>query len=123
MEADKIEFTRERISTYMKATKEYIESTEYSQVPDYMVENVLLCRLDAFIMTHLADERVLTYICPRPKFFDWLFRREKRIEWKVQMKDVFINPPKIDWTNPIYIIDNGKYSDNANDKPGTEKEA
>jgi hypothetical protein len=104
---EKTEFTREKISMYCKYSHEYIESMSVIETEDIFVD-MIIKRVDAFIATHMAETQILTYYCPRPTFFDWLFRREKKIEWSILIKDILKNPPRF---SQVYVIDEGKYLD------------
>lgn len=108
MKPKKVEFTRERLSLIECVSKDYIQSLDFqiANSGDDFVNETFTMRLDAYFLTNTADERTLTYYCPRPTFFDWLFRRRKDIKWKLYVKDILINPPKLkDRTHRIYLID------------------
>jgi hypothetical protein len=105
---DKIEFNLEKASSFLKVSNEFISELQIRQGKDMMDElyDTITVKLDAMFYSNLADERTLTYYCPRPRFFDWLFRREKKVEWELKVKDLLLNPPKIpDKTKRIYLCD------------------
>ena len=99
-------FDMEKARSYLKASKEIITDIQMNQnqtAEDHLY-NLLTVSLEAHFFSHMAEERELTYYCPRPKFFDWLFRRERVVKFKLDVKDLLLNPPKYPvGTTRIYI--------------------
>lgn len=104
---EKIKFDKEKISAISKVAKDYILDVNLTAgtVNDDFVLDQLTLQLDAWILSNAAEERILTYYCPRPTFFDWLFRRRREVKWELNVKDLLLNPPKLKKeTSRIYII-------------------
>jgi hypothetical protein len=100
-----MEFNKEKASSYLKVSKEFISDIEISQRED-IVYGELMIKIDALFYAALADKKILSYLCKRPTFFDWLLRREREIKWEFKVKDVLLNPPKHpDKTVRLYFYD------------------
>lgn len=99
-------FTKERISNYMKVSKEFMSAVEIriAEGGDDYITGQLTAMMDLYVNSILQDERILTYYCSRPTFFDWLFRREKQVQWKLITKDLLLNPPEEN-TKRVFIHD------------------
>ncbi len=103
---EKLVFDLDKASSYLKISNELISEFQISQstVDMDLVYDQLTVKLDALFYSNLAEERILIYYCPRPTFFDWLFRRERKVEWELKVKDILLNPPKMpDKTKRIYL--------------------
>ncbi|HUX56229.1 MAG TPA: hypothetical protein VMV77_04600 [Bacteroidales bacterium] len=104
-----IKFNEEKASAYLKVSNEFISGIkikigEANEMD--MIYEQLTITIDAIFYSALVEDKILTYYCPRPKFFDWLFRRCKKVEWNLKVKDVLLNPPKpITNTKRIYITE------------------
>ena len=46
------------------------------------------------IRSKMIVERDLIYYAPKPSFLDWFFGREKRVVFKLDVKDLLITTPK-----------------------------
>lgn len=102
----KVEFNKDRINTFIKFTSEYFESVdlELGSCDNGFVANLITLKLNGYILSNQKQERVLTYYCPRPTFFDWLFRRQKKVKFELLVKDILLNPPKLKYgTTRLYI--------------------
>ena len=69
------------------------------------VTGMLTCDLSGYIHSHLAEEQEILFQVEKPKFLDWLFRRKKIVKFKTTIKDVRLNPPKLDNSVSMYFID------------------
>ena len=100
-----IEFKRERVAAQNKIAASALNDLAFSvsQVLDDFSQDMLTAQLEGYIYTHLADKRDLVYYCPRPKFFDWLFRRKKKVVFKLETKDMLLDAPKVENTARIFI--------------------
>ena len=104
---ENVEFNLNKISIFSKVPNELIVDAKLNvwECGDNFLKNMLTARLDAYLFENQADERTLTYYCERPKFLDWLLRRKKRVEWKLIVKDLLLNPPRLkEKTTRIYLI-------------------
>jgi hypothetical protein len=99
---EKLEFNLDRASAYLKVSKEFIAEVKINQNAMDLIYNQLGISIDAMFYSALKEERILTYYCPRPTFLDWLFRREKKVKWRLIVKDLLIDPPKLG-AKRIYI--------------------
>jgi len=107
MNTEKVEFTLEEISKIEKISRSVV-SGSYVQ-PGYesddFMKNLVTFQIGVYFYTNMAETRNLTFYCPRPTFLDWLFRRTKRVIFKLEVKDLLLNPPKMpDRTKRIYIV-------------------
>lgn len=99
-------FEQEKIGEIMKFSKDFITDKELkigSDNNDFMT-NTLTAKMIAKIYTNTIDERDLIYYAERPTFFDWLFRRKKKVVFRFKAKDLLFNPPK-NGNSRIYIIE------------------
>jgi hypothetical protein len=81
-----VEFTDERIRAAWKVSKEIFEVTMHvGMAEDDMLRDLYTVFIEAKIKTRLSEQRELTYYCPRPTFFDWLFRRTKRVKFNLDI--------------------------------------
>lgn len=60
--------------------------------------------LSAKVYSLMAEERILLYTCPKPSFFDWLFRREKTVYFELKIKDLVGLPEKRQGSERIYEV-------------------
>lgn len=91
---NKVTFSKEKIAQSMKVSAEYIESAALKigvTQEDFMFDELSVV-LEAFVVSRLIEERELVYYCPRPTFFDWLFRRQNKLIFKTTVKEFLRNP-------------------------------
>jgi hypothetical protein len=90
-----IKFTPERIGSFCKVSKDYITEMNLTigESDDDFIMKSLTVRLDALIMSSLVDEKIIHYYFARPTFFEWLLRKERKVDIKITAKDLFKNPP------------------------------
>lgn len=103
-----IEFDKEKVAVMEKISRELLRDVEFGcgNTDMDVVTNQMTLKLTGYIYSNMADVRTLTYYCDRPKFFDWLFRRRKSVNWELKVKDLLLNPPKLkDRTTRIYLVD------------------
>ena len=100
-------FKRERLKTQMKISKELLNDMSYhvGTVGEDKIYDMLTAELTAYIHTNMAEERDIVYYCPAPSFLDWLLRRNKKVVFKLKVKDLLLNAPKPPDTERIYIIE------------------
>jgi len=92
---EEIIFEKERIATMSKVSCELMSQMELDkcQIDDDYLMNTMTYRLSASIYSNTVEQRKLTYHFERPSFFDWLFRRKRKVEINVEVKDLLLNPP------------------------------
>jgi len=102
-----IEFKKEKIAVFEKIKRELLNDlkTDIGHIDNDFINDQLTAQLTGYIYSNMADERDLIYYCPRPKFFDWLFRRRKKVIFKLKIKDLLINASKPENTERIYIVE------------------
>jgi hypothetical protein len=100
-------FTKEKITVMEKISNEVIRELKFEsgQTGDDFMNDILTKRLSAFVYANTLEERELVYYCPRPTFFDWLFRRTKKAVWNFKVKDLLLNAPATPNTLRIYEIE------------------
>jgi hypothetical protein len=103
---ERVEFTKERMSVFNKVSAEVISEIDLvvGRVDDDLIRDMFTMKMDAWFLANTADERTLTYYCDRPRFFDWLFRRNRTVEFKLEVKDLLLNPPRLSKTTRTYIV-------------------
>lgn len=103
----KVEFDLEKIQAFEKISNELVadKTFEVGHADDDFINNLLTAKVSAYIYANTVDERDLVYLCERPKFTDWLFRRRKRAIFRLKVEDLLINPPKCKNTKRIYITE------------------
>lgn len=77
----------ENISLTMFSEAEF---TQGQTTIDCMRES-LTFQLKAYIYAHSQGTQEITFYPPKPKFFDWLFGRSKRVVIKINCKE-YLNP-------------------------------
>ena len=93
MNRKEIIFNRERVAQYLKYSKEMVSQMRLTlNVEDYLTDE-LTAVLDSYLYTQTQDEKTISYYVDRPKFFDWLLRRRKRVDFTIKARDVLLNPP------------------------------
>ena len=63
-------------------------------VEDNFIRDQLTANLSAYVYANTMLERELVYYCEPPTFFDWLFRRKRRVVFTLIVNDILKNPPK-----------------------------
>lgn len=103
----KQDFNKEKISVIQKISGDVVSSLtlDIGTVDNDILLNQMTVKLSGYIYSNMADERELVYYCPRPRFFDWLFRRRKTAVFNLKVKDLKLNPPKSEDTKRIYTIE------------------
>lgn len=99
-------YTKEKISEIQKISEEVFTNLqlEVGRIDDDFIYQELTLKLSGYVYSNMAEERDLVYYCDRPKSFDWLFRRKRKVVFHLSVKDLLINPnPKN--TTRIYLID------------------
>jgi hypothetical protein len=107
MENQNIIFEREKVTVMQKIASNILTDTslEIATVLDDFVKNQMTMKLAANVYYNLSEERDLEYICKRPTFLDWLLRREKKVIFNLKVKDLLLNPPKLDNTMRAYFVE------------------
>ena len=109
MENKEIIFEKEKMAAYMKISEQVFTDIKLQVGQEGMdyYQNLLTCELTGYIYSNLAEERELKYFAPRPTFLDWLLKRRKVVKFNLKVKDLLLNPPKLENTQRIYIVENG----------------
>lgn len=106
-----VTFNREKVAATMQMSKECLVDLKLSigQTSEDFLSDKLTAKLVGFIYSNTIDERKLEYNLERPTFFDWLFRRRKKVVFDFKAKDLMLNPPKNNLDNllRVYEIDKG----------------
>jgi hypothetical protein len=100
-------FERKKLRAYEKISLGKIEAlSEFSidAVDEDVLNDLLTVQITAYIYENTAEERELTYYCEPPTFLDWLFRRKKKAIFKLVVKDLLLDPPKVKDTERIYVV-------------------
>jgi hypothetical protein len=102
-----INFEREKVATYARISKEMLTDLKMKveQSDDDFIYDLLHAQLVGYIYSNMSEERDLVYWCKRPTFFEWLFRKSKKVVFKLQVKDILLNPPKDKNTARIYQVE------------------
>ena len=106
MKNKRIEFNKEKIAAYSKVCGKLLTNASLQSGLDGtdIVNDLFTIKLEGWILSNMAEKRTLIYYCDRPTFFDWLFRRIRTVKWKIEVKDLLLNPPELkDGTTRIYI--------------------
>lgn len=92
-----------KVAAARKIARQYFNDINM-YVEEYRDEVIdeLLIEMTGFIYTNKIKERELVYHTPRATFFDWLFRRKKKVVWKVDVHDVLLLPEERDDATRIY---------------------
>lgn len=98
-----MEYKKEKIGCYEKYTNECYEELRIGQEGEDFIRNQLAVRLDNYIFTHMVGKYEHTKYFDRPTFLDWLLRRRRTINIKVDIKEMLPYPPKGD--NIIFAPD------------------
>lgn len=103
---EQTEFKKERIAVMQKMSDELLNDLKFKlgQEGGDIVCGQLTARLTGFIYSNMAEERDLVYYCVRPTFFDWLFRRAKKVVFNLKVKDLLLKAPKTNNTERIYEV-------------------
>jgi len=101
--AQEVRFNREKVAAIMQMSKDCLVDLKLDirQTSDNYISDTLTARLTGHIYSNTIDERKLEYHLERPTFFDWLFRRRKKVVFDFKAKDLMLNPPK---TSPDKIL-------------------
>lgn len=78
------------------------------QTSDDFLQDKLTAQLTGFIYSNTIDERKLEYYLERPTFFDWLFRRRKKVVFDFKAKDLMLNPPKTNLDKILRVYEIGR---------------
>jgi hypothetical protein len=100
---NRIIFEKEKASARLDVSKELFSFTTLNIYENTILQELNIV-LSGYFFSNLADERKLSYYCPRPRFIDWLFRRRKKVIFDFKAKDLLLNPPKKENTVRIYEI-------------------
>jgi len=108
-----VELKRDSISTHAKISQEELPEIQKTisklelNEDDY-VFNLLTAQLKAYFYIVSEEERTICHNFGKPTFFDWILRREKKVEIKIKAKDLFCEPRASSFkTARVYIIDEG----------------
>lgn len=106
METDENVFNREKIRIKEIISEQCISDLELNlgRTAENFINNELTVLLTGHVFSKTIEERTLSYYCEPPTFFDWLFRRRKKVNFDFKIKDLLINPPK-NTENTIRIYD------------------
>lgn len=101
-----IEFDREKVTDSLRFSNQMISDVNFIIGEDSLdlFSQTMTARIDAFFYTN-NKEKVLTYKLKRPSFFDWIFRRDREVNIKINYKDVLIDPPKGIKTQRLYFTE------------------
>lgn len=108
MRIAKVAFTKKQLKQIVKVSRNVLFDPELNigtEGRDFVNNELTYC-LNSWFLEHLSETRTLTYLCERPKFTDWLFRKRKKVEFKLDVKDLLLNPPVLkDKTIRTYEIE------------------
>jgi hypothetical protein len=105
-----VRFNREKVVAQMQIAKECLSDIKLNiaQTSEDFMSDKLTVQLVGFIYSNTIDERKLEYNLERPTFFDWLFRRRKKVVFDFKAKDLMLNPPKTDRDKILRVYEIGK---------------
>jgi len=93
MDRKEIIFNRERVAQHLRYSKEMVSQMRLTlNIEDYLTGE-LSAVLDSYLYTQTQEEKTISHYADRPKFFDWLLRRRKRVDFTIKARDVLLNPP------------------------------
>ena len=100
----KHDFTKEKIAVTHKISNVFFDTElKFGIDQGDVFTDTMTAKLKSYIYTNMAEERDLVYYTPKPTFMDWLFRRTKRVVFKLEVKDILLNPPSKKDTLRIYL--------------------
>jgi hypothetical protein len=93
--AQEVRFNREKVAATMQMSKDCLVDLklDIGQTSENYISDMLTARLTGHVYSNTIDERKLEYYLERPTFFDWLFRRRKKVVFDFKAKDLMLNPP------------------------------
>lgn len=108
--AQEVRFNREKVAATMQMSRECLSDLKLSkgQTSDDFLQDKLTAQLTGFIYSNTIDERKLEYYLERPTFFDWLFRRRKKVLFDFKAKDLMLNPPKTNLDKILRVYEIGR---------------
>lgn len=95
---EEVRFNREKVQAIQILSEQCLSDLKLNigQTAENFMQREFTAQLTAFVYSNTIDERTLDYYCERPTFFDWLFRRRKKVSFEFKAKDLLLNPPKND---------------------------
>lgn len=97
MAISKVVFTKKPFKTSLKISEELlfnVTKTEGLDGDDF-VNGLITQQINGWLWEHTSEVRTLEYFCPAPSFTDWLFRKKKGVRFKLEVKDLLLNPPAL----------------------------
>lgn len=90
------EYKKEKIGALITIPDGLIseKSVSIGKTADNYILNRLTVSMTGTIRSKMIVERDLIYYAPKPSFLDWFFGREKRVVFKLDVKDLLITTPK-----------------------------
>ena len=104
---EQIRLTKQKIAAYTKFSNLLLDDIKINicQDGDDFLTNSLTAMIDTFILSTVNEEKTVTVHSEPPTFFDWLFRRKRKIEFNFKATEVLKDPPKLPPGVSVLIYD------------------
>lgn len=93
-----LNLTKEKMTSYMKVSQDYIESLRVNvgRNNDDFLKDTLTVQLEAHFVKCQQEIQTVTVYRKRPTFWEWLTRKEIVLTAEVNCKELMKNPPKFE---------------------------